>query len=197
MSTECTGPPPTPDEMVEILLRTDDVFKKFFTDSRTPQNVLEGEEQHAEKIFKATFPHYHMKEFQLFYLTYLKDKNLSDMNIQDESLESNEICNKLAYDPRKGGFIRMPRVNTYGRGKREKFNLGEFLRTKRDNGDYFQLSVGDREMVEDLLDELNEDKARNDQKADVALNRMVEMTAVLNGNCNYKILELHSERRIQ
>ncbi|GBN68379.1 hypothetical protein AVEN_82732-1 [Araneus ventricosus] len=119
------------------------------------------------------------------------------MHINDDSVEPSEICNKLAYDPSKRGFIKIPRVSNYGRGKREKFNLGEFLRTKRENGDYFQLSVGDREMVEDLLDELNEDKFRNDQRADVALNRMVEMAAVLNGNCNYKIMELHSERRIQ
>ncbi|GFY44627.1 uncharacterized protein TNIN_70851, partial [Trichonephila inaurata madagascariensis] len=79
----------------------------------------------------------------------------------------------------------------------EKFNLGEFVRQKRLNGDFHQITYNDRESVEDLMDELNEEKQRNDQKADIALNRIVEMVAILNANCKYRLLELHSERRIQ
>lgn len=192
VSYKCTA-----EEMVQMLLTKDEVFNRYFTLVDAPQNLGKEAETKANRIFKETFPDYPIKDFEMFYLNYLKDKTLEDMQISNDVIEPNEICSKLAYDPSKRGLIRMPRVNNSGRGKREKFNLGEFLKTKRENGDFYQLSVGDREMVENLMEDLSEDKPRNDQRADVALNRMVEMAAVLNGNCSYKIMELHSERRIQ
>ncbi|GBN19747.1 hypothetical protein AVEN_261817-1 [Araneus ventricosus] len=196
MATTNVGQEMPVEEMIDLLRTKGEVFVKLFTDAYAPQNLQEEERKLAQTLFRETFPNYHEKDFMIFYHTYINNKVSADMSLTEE-LEPSEICNRLTYDPMRRNFIKMPKVNNYGRGKREKFNLGEFLKRKRENGGYYQLNVGDREMAEDLLDELNEDKSRNDQKADVALNRMVEMAAVLNSNCNYKIIELHSERRIQ
>ncbi|GBN13137.1 hypothetical protein AVEN_257713-1 [Araneus ventricosus] len=110
--------------MVDILLQKDDVFRKYFTAANAEPNVTESEDKLADEIFQKTFPNYDKKDFKSFYYTYLRDKNLAAMHINDDSVEPSEICNKLAYDPSKRGFIKIPRVSNYGKGKREKIQSG-------------------------------------------------------------------------
>ncbi|GFY48563.1 uncharacterized protein TNIN_18401 [Trichonephila inaurata madagascariensis] len=117
---------------------------------------------------------------------------------ETEDITPSETCSQLVYDGGTKSYLNAPVLPTLNRRKRvEKFNLGDFVRQKRFSGDFHQINYNDRESIEDLMDELNEEKLRNDQKADIALNLIVEMVAILNVYCKYPILELHSERRIQ
>ncbi|GFT71248.1 uncharacterized protein NPIL_552061 [Nephila pilipes] len=186
----------TPDDMVRILLTKDEVFQRMFNEVYEYCNLQPEEQERAQNIFQETFPNYHDLNVTRFHAQWMQDKIHQTMNAQQPDETPNETCRKLVYDGGTKSYLNARVLPLNRKRRQEKFNLGEFVRQKRTNGDYYQITFSDRESVEDLMEELNEDKARNDQRADITLNRIVEMVAILNSTCNYRILELHPERRI-
>ncbi|GFS69071.1 uncharacterized protein TNCV_4570551 [Trichonephila clavipes] len=186
----------TPDDMVTKLLEKNEIFQRMFNQYVDYINLQPEEQTTAEGIFRDTFPHYN-SDLKTFFNQWVVQRVQQSMNERADTTPS-ETCSQLVYDGGTKSYLNARVLPPLNRRKRlEKFNLGEFVRQKRLNGDFHQIIYNDRETVEDLMDELNEEKQRNDQKADIALNRIVEMVAILNANCKYRLLEMHSERRIQ
>lgn len=182
------------ESMVSTLLTKNTVFQKLFNTTIEFVNLQPQEKETAQQIFSETFPDYSIKDISEFHLKWLEYK--LNLNLNPSDFEVNETCPGLIYDGRARKYLS-PRVLPQSkRRKSEKFNLSEFIKQKRDNGDFFQINFQDRDELEDFLEDLNEEKTRNDQKADIALNRIVQMAAILNNSCNYRLIELHSERRI-
>ncbi|GFY77186.1 uncharacterized protein TNIN_395301 [Trichonephila inaurata madagascariensis] len=186
----------TPEDMVKTLLEKSEIFQRLFNQYFEYINLQPQEQATAEEIFRDTFPNYN-SDLKTFFNEWVVQKLQHTIN-ESEDITPSETCSQLVYDGGTKSYLNARVLPPLNRKKRlEKFNLGEFVRQKRLNGDFHQITYNDRESVEDLMDELNEEKQRNDQKADIALNRIVEMVAILNANCKYRLLELHSERRIQ
>lgn len=187
----------TPEEIVDVLLREDEVFKKYFTTVCTPPNLAPQEEEQAKMIFKRKFPNY-PEEFEVFYHKYCTDRLFIEMQLPgDTNGEIEEVCPNKVFDGPKRGYVKIPRISNFGRGRQEKFNLSKYLRTKRENGDFFQLSVGDHEMTENFLDQVNEERLRNESPAIIGINAIAEKVAVLNPINKYKVMELHPEKRVE
>ncbi|GFV82867.1 uncharacterized protein TNCV_1178821 [Trichonephila clavipes] len=185
----------TPDDMVKKLLENE-IFQRMFNQYVEYINLQPEEQTTAQVIFRDTFPHYN-SDLRTFFNEWVIQKLQQNMN-ESEDIPPSETCSQLVYDGGTKSYLYSRVFPPLNRKKRlEKFNLGEFVRQKRLNGDFHQIIYNDRESVEDLMDEMSEKKQRNDQKADIALNWIVEMVAILNANCKYRLLELHSERRIQ
>lgn len=182
------------DEMVSTLQAKDPIFQQLFNDACSEFiNLQPDEKDKATKIFKETFPSYEFS-LSMFQHQWIIRRAETQLNAET-GIET--VCNKDIFDAASRKYLKQPQVLPAQRRRRqEKFNLGEFLRQKRADGEYYQLNLQDRDLVEDLMDDLNDDKARNDQKADIALNKMVQMAAIFNGSLPYRLIELHPERRI-
>lgn len=179
---------------VNLLINQHAVFQKIFNNSYSELTNLQPEElEQANRVYKETFPN-SQRDLNLFHHEWIV--NQMDKSMNEHVAGPSETCPSLIFDPGSRKYLKPQVLPAQRRRRQEKFNLGEFLRQKRVDGDFFQIPIQDREMVEDLMDDLNEDKPRNDQKADIALNRMVQMAAVLNGACTYRLMELHPERRV-
>lgn len=192
----------SPDEMVRQLLAKDEIFGKLFTCVYEYHNLQPEEQSKAQRIFQETFPTYthNLLRFHAQWILTNINKNLNPTAGETLNETNNDdlgLCPDLIYDPMSRRRIRPQVLPPAKRRKLDKFDLSKFIRQKREQGEYFELSMPDRSFVENLQDELNEDKPRNDQKADVALNKIVQMCAVLNGSCSYRLLDLHSEKRIR
>ncbi|GFT38405.1 uncharacterized protein TNCV_3064531 [Trichonephila clavipes] len=186
----------TPDDMVKKLLEKNEIFQRMFNHYVDYINLQPEEQTTAQGLFRDTFPYYN-SYLRTFFSEWVIQRVQQNMN-ESEDISPSETCSQLVYDRATKSYLNARVFPPLNRKKRlEKFNLGEFVRQKRLNGDFHEIIYNDRESVEDLMDELNEEKQQNDQKADIALNRIVEMVAILNANCKYRLLELHSERRIQ
>ncbi|KAG8171042.1 hypothetical protein JTE90_026410 [Oedothorax gibbosus] len=105
-------------------------------------------------------------------------------------------CSKDIYDPGNKRYLKPHVLPARKRRVPAKFNIAEFLREKRENADYQTISTQDRDFIKDLMDDLHEDKVRNDQRSDMALNKIVQMAVILNGVLPYRLMEPHPERNV-
>lgn len=176
--------------IADLLKSKDEIFERLFGGSLEYKDLKGDEKELADKLFFDSYPGYeNLNNFMQMW-------HVAKFNASQFSEPSETCSNQEIYDSSTKKFIRPTVLYLSKRRKMEKFNLAEFVRHKRDNGDYHQISFLDRDVIDDMFDELNQEKPRNDSKADVALNRMVQMAAILNGSCSYRIMELHPERRV-
>lgn len=179
------------DDMVATLRQKHEVFQKLFDDSISEYHNLTPEERAvASDLLKAEFPQY-PHTVQYLSSQWVLSKVTFEMNQLDEP-----SCAKDIFDSGSKKYVKAQVLPAQRKRRLEKFNLGEFFRQKRSEGDFSQINLQDRDMIEDLMEDINEDKARNDQRADIALNKIVQMAAIFNGCLPYRLIELHSERRI-
>lgn len=184
--------------MVQTLKEKDEVFKKLFQTCTDFVNLQPEEQEHAQTLFEQAFPNYEDKSIKRFYCRWVTkelDKNLNP----NVTTESSEICpSTTIFDALQRKRISPQVLPHQKRRKPEKFDLSRFIRQRREDNQCFELVVNQRKEVENLMYELvnNDEKSLFDQRADLALNRIVEMCAILNRTCTYRLLELHSEKRV-
>ena len=181
-----------------MLKTKNSLFQTYFEDFKSDKFSKMSDEdiKTLEDLFKATFPN-HPTPLHVFRCEWVVDKVNQDFNLNMPPSEENvEECRDRIYDSCKRKFVR-PQVLPPGKRRRSPtFNAGEFIRQKRLDGDCFEISLQDRDMVEDLLEELSDDKARNYRRADVALNSIVSIVHWLHNILSYRIVELHPEKNI-
>lgn len=187
------------EEMVQSLMSKHDLFKKYFDNHLAEPEINKQDLETIKTIFKTQFPSF-PNDLPVFRCKWVLDtitrENLRRNASDETNLEKEDECRDNIYDSTKHKFVKPQVLPPAKRRRSPKFNVGEFIRQKRLDGEFFELNVQDRDVIEDLLDELSEDKARNDRKADTALNNLAAMATALTGGLNYKVLELHPERRI-
>lgn len=181
------------DEMVSNLKTKDVLFQTLFGDHHSKDiNLVPAEQDKLDEIFKKEYPNY-MFPLKVFHCQWVVDKINRELQ---EPVEQTEECRENIYDPGKRRYIRPQVLPTHKKRCKPKFDVGECIRTKRNEGDFYEIGLQDRVMVEELLEELSDDKIRNDKRADAALNSMAAIASVMNTSLAYKLVELHPERRI-
>lgn len=190
------------DDMVKVLLGKHEVFRKLFQSCSEFVNLQPQEQSTAQQLFQETFPNYQDTNIQRFYCNWMHNelnKNLNPGDAVPTEPQPSEICpNTSIFDALQRKRINPQVLPHSKRRKQEKFDLSKFIRQRREDNQCFELSVNQAKHVENLMYELlsSEEKPLLDQRADVALNRIVEMCSILNRTCTYRLLELHSEKRI-
>ncbi|KAG8173822.1 hypothetical protein JTE90_016311 [Oedothorax gibbosus] len=182
------------EEIWSSLRDKNQVFQRLFSDAVVELSHLTPDEQSkAKEVFELEFPD------TLFTLEYVVSqwivKNVETTMNETPNLDET-LCSKPVYDSGTKKYLKPQVLLNQRRKRNEKLDLGAFFRQKRSEGDFHQISLEDREFVEDLMDNLNDDVARNNQRADIALNRLVELAATCNNRLKYRLMELHAERRI-
>lgn len=181
--------------MVTELLEVHPVYQKIFNEVYEYTNLQPEEKTAAENTFKDVYPAY-PDNFEVFYHRWNAQQIQLNLEASEEDNSRNETCPGLVYDAGQRKYLKAQVLPPQRRRKPEKFNLAECVMQKRAKGDYFQVNLMSRDQVTDMMDDLNEDKTRNDQRADIALNRIVQLAAVWNNTCPNRIVELHAERRV-
>lgn len=113
----------------------------------------------------------------------------------DLDITPDEICKDWIFDPMARRTVN---INPFFRNKRrkEEFDPLKFLMDKKVNQDCYSLEFQSDEDVEEELAIMNSssDKKRLNLLADGVLRKIAEHLENLNGNCNYRILEVHYEK---
>ncbi|KAG8175196.1 hypothetical protein JTE90_022619 [Oedothorax gibbosus] len=178
--------------MVKDLQQASPIFQKLFNDTCNGYtNLTPQERTEAETLFKEKFPEYphDLRYLECQWLISKTNFGLPE-NVQEPA------CSKDIYDPGNKRYLKPHVLPARKRRVPAKFNIAEFLREKRENADYQTISTQDRDFIKDLMDDLHEDKVRNDQRSDMALNKIVQMAVILNGVLPYRLMEPHPERNV-
>lgn len=180
--------------IVKTLQKASPLFQKLFNEETVISfaNLLPAEQEEAKKIFDEKFPNYFggLNMLECKWMISHTDFGTEPQNNPEPS------CSKDIYDAGTKRYLKPQVLPARKRRVPVKFNIAEFLREKRANGDYQMISTQERDLIKDLMDDLHEDKAPNDQRSDIALNKIVQMAIILNGVFPYRLLEPHPERNV-
>ena len=105
---------------------------------------------------------------------------------------TSQIYSNLAFDPSKQKMVNI--INPMKkRVKTSEFNAWDFLRTRLDSGIPIRFQ-SDIELEADLDILMEPEKT---SVIDSGLRKIARALTVLNSSCNYRILDVHSERVIR
>ncbi|GIY42096.1 uncharacterized protein CDAR_405941, partial [Caerostris darwini] len=175
----------------------DPVFTKIFTELVSPPNLNMEELSKATETFEAIYPH---KNFTEFIATYQAKKAADDVLFSHytdpDTAPSSRICPRMAFDPLKRNFVSPIVIPARRRRKKEEFDVYKFFVEKDQNGEGIPLTIIPSVDDEDYFDMSHEEKNREDAIAGTRLRKIASLVTTLNTACSYRILDLHSERRI-
>lgn len=182
------------ESMINTLQQKNAVFQKLFNETGNDfANLVPTEETLAYQLFKETFPNYPHDLRYLVCQWVIQKSNFGEI---EPDINAEQSCSKDIFDAGTKKYLKPQVLPARKRRVPVKFNIAEFLRQKRANGDYQMISTQERDLIKDLMDDLQEEKARNDQRSDIALNKIIQMAIILNGVFPYRLLEPHPEKNI-
>ena len=181
----------TDEILVETLLTRDrNLFGQFFTLDGSSCNADPNMNTKAKEIFEEVNQD---QSFEEFLEKWKKSKTVNINTDNFETLPTSQICNKLAFDTSNK---RM--VNVFGprkkKNKSSDFDLIEFLRLRQEHKNTYDIHFpSDLDLESDLEVFLEPQKVA---VIDAGLRKIARALTVLNSSCNYRLLEIHSERVI-
>lgn len=183
-------PADTPQAIVNELIELDaDVFNRFFVDLEEEQNIIPEVNDKANELFLSLYPNLNFKEF---YHTFRLEKMTQNLNAGSR-FEESEICPARVYDPQRRNYLRPSVLPPTKRRKKEGFDVYKFLMHKDENQEGHRLTL---DCDVDLFEFDYEDKVKMNLMADQALRKIARIVVVLKDTCNYRMMELHGERRV-
>lgn len=169
--------------IVENLLQLNPtVFSQYFTLDGCELNVDPSVATEAKTLFEEKYPDLSFENLVEKYKNFRKE---------EVSIPQSQICNRLVFDP------RMRRnVTVMGPAKKRikrDFDAYTFLSTRLESG--IPIRFSSEEDLESDMDILLE--AQKESVIDAALRKIAQVLSVLNESCNYKLMDVLSERVIR
>lgn len=177
----------------EMLNRNSEIFTPLFVDNQLPSLMDPDMYKEAERILHESYPDYNLKDI---YAQCMHSK-LGDLNDLQRATHVGSLnCPRPIFDAAKRNYLRSDVLPPTKRRKKEPFDVYKFLMQKDDSQEGLRLSF-DYDASEELFDFNYGDKSKREFMADQALRKIAKIVSVLKERCNYRVMDLHSERRIR
>ncbi|GFQ68199.1 uncharacterized protein TNCT_730041 [Trichonephila clavata] len=187
------------DEQALHLLEANNIFRKIFNECQEFPSLTPDEREALTEAYELCFPS-RTETLPEFIVRWRNHQLSNSMNPgEGSSLEEEEpstICPNMIYDTRKRKNISPIVIKPFKKAKRkEEFDVYQFITQKEEEGNVYRMDVQSSSQ-DALLDVSYEQKRIDNNLADLSLRKIVQVLTILNGVCNFRILDYQSENRI-